>query len=57
VTWSVDPPAAQGTMMVMGLSGFHWACAGSADGPHINVIAATAARLETKLRLCIASSS
>jgi hypothetical protein len=23
VTWSVAPPAAQGTMMVMGRSGFH----------------------------------
>ena len=27
VTWSVDPPAAHGTMIVMGFVGFHVACA------------------------------
>jgi hypothetical protein len=27
VTWSVAPPAAHGTMIVIGLVGFHWACA------------------------------
>jgi hypothetical protein len=30
VTWSVEPPAAHGTMIVMGLSGFHCAAAGTA---------------------------
>ncbi len=30
VTWSVEPPAAQGTMIVMGFSGFHCAAAGAA---------------------------
>ena len=31
VTWSVEPPAAHGTMMVIGLVGFHcWAAAGAA---------------------------
>src|SRR5262245_9964457 len=30
VTWSVAPPAAHGTMMLMGLFGFHCACAEAA---------------------------
>jgi hypothetical protein len=30
VTWSVEPPAAQGTMMVIGLFGCHWAWAAPA---------------------------
>src|SRR5258706_10381838 len=30
VTWSVAPPAAQGTMMLIGLDGFHCACAENA---------------------------
>ena len=34
VTWSVEPPAAQGTMMVIGLVGFH--CCAEAAGATVS---------------------
>src|SRR5258708_33228401 len=46
VTWSVAPPAAQGTMMLIGLDGFHCACAENA--------AASAASATSNLHSCMA---
>ncbi len=52
VTWSVEPPAAQGTMMVMGRSGFHcWA----STGPPSAASAAAKAMLRIKVRFCMVS--
>ena len=45
VTWSVEPPAAHGTMMVIGLVGFHSAEAGMANDSAAPAAAAYNARL------------
>src|SRR5690606_32770749 len=45
VTWSVEPPAAQGTMIVIGFVGFHSAEAGMASDSAASAAAACNARL------------
>src|SRR5262245_28221107 len=45
VTWSVEPPAAHGTMTVIGFVGFHCAAA-----PHETATSATTAATRTKRR-------
>ena len=47
VTWSVEPPAAHGTMIVMGFVGFHvaWACAGSAKASEASAAATAVNRV------------
>ncbi len=52
VTWSVEPPAAQGTMMVTGREGFH-SCARA--GAPSAARAAAKAMLRIKWRFCMVS--
>jgi hypothetical protein len=53
VTWSVEPPAAQGTIRLIGLVGFQfWACAAPASA---NANAAAAQRVR-KVRACMSES-
>ena len=49
VTWSVEPPAAHGTMIVMGFVGFHVACASA--GAAIAAERMAAAPAASQLRL------